>query len=100
VTKKKNYVFKVVVLVFGISLFLLPFSSYATAAAKKLVLADVGWDSVQVHNRIAGFILKHGYGYEVEYMPGETIPLFAGTARGDIDINMEVWIANQKEAGN
>jgi len=97
-TKRKNYIFKVVVLVFGISFLLLPFSSYATAASKKLVLADVGWDSVQVHNRIAGFILKHGYGYEVEYMPGETIPLFAGTARGDIDINMEVWIANQKEA--
>ena len=96
--KRKNYIFKVMVLVFGISFLLLPFSSYATAAAKKLVLADVGWDSVQVHNRIAGFILKHGYGYEVEYMPGETIPLFAGTARGDIDINMEVWIANQKEA--
>jgi len=97
-TKQKNYIFKVMALVFGISFLLLPFSSYASAASKKLVLADVGWDSVQVHNRIAGFILKHGYGYEVEYMPGETIPLFAGTARGDIDINMEVWIANQKEA--
>ncbi|HUV60225.1 MAG TPA: ABC transporter substrate-binding protein [Desulfatiglandales bacterium] len=97
-TKRKNYIFKVVVLVFGISFLLLSFSSYATAASKKLVLADVGWDSVQVHNRIAGFILEHGYGYKVEYMPGETIPLFAGLARGDIDINMEVWIANQKEA--
>ena len=97
-TKRKNYIFKVVVLVFGISFFLLTFSSYATAASKKLILADVGWDSVQVHNRIAGFILEHGYGYKVEYMPGETIPLFAGLARGDIDINMEVWIANQKEA--
>jgi len=97
-TKRKNYIFKVVVLVFGISVFLLPFSSYATAASKKLILADVGWDSVQVHNRIAGFILEHGYGYKVEYMPGETIPLFAGLARGDIDINMEVWVANQKEA--
>ena len=97
-TKRKNYIFKVVVLVFGISFLLLPFSSYAAAAAKKLVLADVGWDSVQVHNRIAGFILKHGYGYEVEYMPGETIPLFAGLARGDIDIEMECWVANQREA--
>lgn len=97
-TKKKNHVFKVVVLVFGISLFLLPFSSYATAASKKLVLADVGWDSVQVHNRIAGFILEHGYGYKVEYMPGQTIPLFAGLARGDVDINMEVWVDNQQEA--
>jgi glycine betaine/proline transport system substrate-binding protein len=42
--------------------------------------------------------MKHGYGYEVEYLPGETIPLFAGLARGDIDINMEVWVENQQEA--
>jgi glycine betaine/proline transport system substrate-binding protein len=97
-TRRQNYLIKVAVIVLGISFFLLPFSSYATAASKKLILADVGWDSVQVHNRIAGFILEHGYGYKVEYMPGETIPLFAGLARGDIDINMEVWIANQKEA--
>jgi len=97
-TKRKNYIFKAVVFVFGISFLLLPFSSYAIAAAKKLVLADVGWDSVQVHNRIAGFILKQGYGYEVEYMPGATIPLFAGLVRGDVDINMEVWIDNQQEA--
>jgi len=96
--KAQNYLIRVAVIVLGICFFLLPFSSYATAASKKLVLADVGWDSVQVHNRIAGFILKHGYGYEVEYMPGETIPLFAGLVRGDVDINMEVWIDNQQEA--
>jgi glycine betaine/proline transport system substrate-binding protein len=96
--KTKKCIFKVMVLVFGISLLLLPFSTNASTASKKLILADVGWDSVQVHNRIAGFILEHGYGYKVEYMPGETIPLFAGLARGDIDINMEVWIANQREA--
>lgn len=96
--KTQNYLIRVAVIVLGICFLLLPFSSYAIAASKKLVFADVGWDSVQVHNRIAGFILEHGYGYEVEYMPGETIPLFAGLARGDIDINMEVWIANQKEA--
>jgi glycine betaine/proline transport system substrate-binding protein len=97
-TKSKNNIFKKVVLIVGISFFLFPFSINAAAAPKKLVLADVGWDSVQVHNRIAGFILKHGYGYEVEYIPGETIPLFTGMARGDIDITMEVWVANSKEA--
>jgi glycine betaine/proline transport system substrate-binding protein len=96
--KKNHNIFNIVVLILGISFLVFSFSTPAVAASKKLVLADVGWDSVQVHNRIAGFILKHGYGYEVEYMPGETIPLFAGLARGDIDINMEVWVANQREA--
>ena len=96
--KKSHNIFNIVVLILGISFLVFSFSTPAAAASKKLVLADVGWDSVQVHNRIAGFILKNGYGYEVEYLPGETIPLFAGLARGDIDINMEVWIANQREA--
>jgi glycine betaine/proline transport system substrate-binding protein len=65
---------------------------------RPIVFADLGWDSAQVHNRIAGFILEKGYGYKVEYTPGETIPLFAGLKRGDIDINMEVWVENQREA--
>jgi glycine betaine/proline transport system substrate-binding protein len=52
-----------------------------------------------VHNRIAAFILEEGYGYpESELIPGETIPLLLGTRRGDIDVNMEVWVENQQEA--
>jgi glycine betaine/proline transport system substrate-binding protein len=97
-TKKTKSMLKAGVIVFSVAFLLVTFSGFAFAASKKLILADVGWDSVQVHNRIAGFILENGYGFEVEYMPGETIPLFAGLARGDIDINMEVWVANQREA--
>lgn len=97
-TKKRKSILKAGVIVFAVAVLLVTLSGFTVAASKKLILADVGWDSVQVHNRIAGFILEHGYGYKVEYMPGETIPLFAGTARGDIDINMEVWIDNQQEA--
>ncbi len=97
-TKKRKGILKAGVIVFSVAFLLVTLSGFSLAASKKLILADVGWDSVQVHNRIAGFILKNGYGFEVEYMAGETIPLFAGLARGDIDINMEVWIANQREA--
>jgi len=95
-TKTKKYMFKAMVLVFGISFLLLPFSSSA-AAGKKLVIADVNWDSVQVHNRIAGFIMEKGYGYAIEYVPGATITLFTGLVRGDIDIEMECWVENQQE---
>jgi glycine betaine/proline transport system substrate-binding protein len=95
---RKNYVFKAVVLLFGISFLLLPFSTNTTAASKKLVVADLNWDSAQVHNRIAGFIMEKGYGYEIDYVPGATITLFAGLVRGDIDINMECWVENQQEA--
>lgn len=65
---------------------------------EQLVMADVTWDSVQVHNRILGFILEHGYGYpEPEYTFGETLPLLQGMARGDVDITMEVWTDNYVE---
>jgi glycine betaine/proline transport system substrate-binding protein len=96
--KTQNYLIRVAVIVIGICFFLLPFSFYATAASKKLVVADLNWDSAQVHNRIAGFIIEKGYGYEIEYIPGATITLFAGLVRGDIDIEMECWVENQQEA--
>ena len=64
-----------------------------------VVFADLGWDSALVHNQIAAFILENGYEYpESEFTPGETIPLFAGLERGDIDVNMECWTENQQEA--
>jgi len=85
------YTIKICILICVLVFVLSPCTAFA---AKKLVLADVSWDSVQVHNRIAGFILEHGYGYDVEYVPGDTIALFAGMARGDIDITMELWVEN------
>jgi len=67
-------------------------------AKATIVFADAGWDSIQVHNRIAAFILENGYGYDADFIPGETIPLFQGVVRGDIDVDMEVWVENQQEA--
>ena len=68
---------------------------------EKLVMADVSWDSVKVHNRIVGFILQHGYGYpEPQYTFGETLPLLQGMSRGDIDITMVVWKDNYEEPWN
>lgn len=67
----------------------------------KLVMADVTWDSVQVHNRILGFILQHGYGYpEPEYAFGDTLPLLQGMTKGNVDITMEVWQDNYAEPWN
>jgi len=67
-------------------------------AKTELRIGDLSWDSAQVHNRIAGFIAEHGYGHDVQYMPGNTIALLEGMARGDLDILMEIWVENQKEA--
>ena len=74
-------------------------SSDSGGEKQSIVFADLSWDSAMVHNRIAAFILENGYGYPAStYTPGDTIPLTAGLAKGDIDVNMEIWYDNQQEA--
>jgi glycine betaine/proline transport system substrate-binding protein len=63
-----------------------------------VVFADNNYESIQVHNRIAAFILENGYGgISAEYIPGDTIPLINGLAAGDIDVYMESWHENFQE---
>ncbi len=61
---------------------------------KKVVFAGLDWDSNAFHTAVAQYIFKHGYGCEVDQIPGSTIPLHAGLARGDIQVMMEVWPGN------
>ncbi|MDT8284154.1 MAG: ABC transporter substrate-binding protein [Thermovirgaceae bacterium] len=72
-------------------------SIQAAFAGEKVVLVDFSWSSVQMHNRIAGFILEHGYGYSPDYMFAESVPGLTGLQQGDIDIAMEMWIDNVLE---
>lgn len=63
-----------------------------------VVFADNNYESIQVHNRIAAFILEEGYGgISANYIPGDTIPLINGLAAGDIDVYMESWHENFQE---
>ena len=60
-----------------------------------LKFADAGWDSIQVHNAIVGFIVEKGYDYPPsEIVPGSSPVVLLGTVEGDIDIFMEVWTLN------
>lgn len=70
------------------------------AQAQPLVFVDWSWDSALVHNRIAGFVAKHGFGYEVDYLFADTVPGIQGMRRGDIDISMETWVDNIQEIWN
>jgi len=74
-------------------------SSFVGCTTKKetLTFADLDWDSAQVHNRIAAFILEHGYGYDIAYNFGSTVPMLVGLEDGSNDISMEIWIENQQE---
>ncbi len=61
---------------------------------KPIVFAELDWDSVQVLNHIARFVLEEGFGCATDSIPGSTIPMYRGAARGDIDVVMEVWLDN------
>jgi len=79
-------------------LFLVSTGIAGVTSAETLQFADFSWDSVQVHNRIAGFIIHHGFGYDVDYTFGDTEPLLLGLRRGDIHIAMEMWVDNILDA--
>jgi len=55
------------------------------------------WQSSHFHNAVAGFILEKGYGCKTTSVPGTTQPLLNALARGDVDILMELWKANNVE---
>ncbi|HZJ99741.1 MAG TPA: ABC transporter substrate-binding protein [Tissierellaceae bacterium] len=61
---------------------------------KTIIFADAGWDSIKLHNEIAGFIIENGYGFKTDVLPGSSAATFAGFRRGDIDVYMEAWTDN------
>ncbi len=65
-----------------------------------LVFSDLNWDSAQIQNRIAQYIVEKGYGYPTDVVFGSTLPLFQGLIRGDSHITLEIWLPNQNDAWN
>jgi glycine betaine/proline transport system substrate-binding protein len=65
---------------------------------RPVVFADLNYDSAQFHTAVAQYIVKNGYGCAVDSIPGDTIPLINGVARGDADVIMEIWTANPAQA--
>lgn len=94
---KRTLVFLMLVMIAGFTV--AEGQSETGGEVTEVILADTSWDSIIVHNRIVEFILEEGYGgYEVDFIPGDTIPLFNGVVSGDIDITMESWHTNYPEA--
>ena len=86
---------KLLMVVVGLLLILpLSVAGCATTEKQPIVFGDLSWDSAQVHDRIAGLILEHGYGYEWECIPGDTAAIWLGMRHGDVDVNMESWTEN------
>lgn len=73
------------------AMLLLLFIPFMVFAEDEVIFADLNWDSIQLHNRIAGFIFEHGYGKKVDYLFVDITPGLMGLERGDVDVNMELW---------
>lgn len=69
----------------------------AAADARPVTMVDFSWDSVQVHNRVAAYVLEKGFGKETDFIFAESLPGFMGMERGDADFSMEGWIDNLLE---
>jgi len=63
-----------------------------------IIFGDLNWSSALLQNRIAQYIVEHGYGYPTDVEFGATLPLFQGLKRGDTHVTMEIWLPNQDEA--
>lgn len=66
----------------------------------KIVFAGLDWDSNAFHTAVAQRILRDGMNCQVDLVPGSTIPLHNGMARGDIHVMMEVWKSNTPPSWN
>lgn len=87
---KKTMSFLMVILILFSSLL----GSTAFAADKEIIFADAGWDSIKLHNAIAGTVAKALYGYTFTEIPGSSTVLHEGLLNGEIDVHMEEWTDN------
>jgi glycine betaine/proline transport system substrate-binding protein len=73
-------------------------SNAAPKVDEPIIFAGFDWESAAVHNGIARYIIENGYGHKTTAVPGSTIPMIQGLMTGDVDVLMEVWYENSKEA--
>lgn len=59
-----------------------------------ITFADVGWDSILIHNAIAGTIAETVFGYTWEEVSGSTPITAEALKKNDIDVHMEMWTDN------
>ena len=99
-TKKRKLGIKVLMVVLGALLLLIPFTGCAPEAPEKepIVFGYAGWDTQQWMSHVAGFIVEHGYGYEVDFPSARNVAIISAIERGDIDIHMEIAVATLQEA--
>jgi glycine betaine/proline transport system substrate-binding protein len=102
--RTQNLMSRLVILAATMALvFALAAGAGLAADKQPIIFADLSWDSVQVHNRIAAMIIGKGLGYETKFVTGDTIMLATAliNAKGEApNVNMETWTENWQELYN
>lgn len=87
---KKTLSILLVILILSSSLL----AGVSLADDKEIIFGDAGWDSIKLHNAIAGSIIEELYGYTYRETPGSSTVLHEGLINGEIDLSMEQWSDN------
>lgn len=69
-------------------------SQEGSESAGHVVFADVGWDSIKLHNAIAGYVAEHAHNLTWEEVNGTTPIMHEALKKGDLDVHMECWTTN------
>lgn len=72
-------------------------STDADGDLETIKFVDAKWDSLQVHNYIAGTIMEEGYGYNTEIVTSSTAAGVQGLRQGDTHVFMEMWPDNIRD---
>ncbi len=90
---KKSYTMSLVI---GASLLIAALAFFVFENRKAdIVIYDGNWNSLWLNNQIAGYIIEHGYGYNVIYHGTTEKEATEGLAKGTIDLQLESWdVAN------
>ncbi|MEM7693458.1 MAG: ABC transporter substrate-binding protein [Pseudomonadota bacterium] len=76
-----------------------PGSAHAACPIDRTIMfGGLDYGSAAFHTALARTILEEGYGCETDAIPGATLVLNQGLARGDIDLLMEVWTGNTAQS--
>jgi glycine betaine/proline transport system substrate-binding protein len=76
---------------------LAPAGARACELDRPVVFAGLDYESASFHTAVARFIVERGYGCRTERVAGSTIPLVSALGRGELDVVMEIWLANPVE---
>jgi glycine betaine/proline transport system substrate-binding protein len=68
-----------------------------TQQNETIIFSDLHWSSALLQNRIAAYIVEHGYGYPVDFLTGDTVSLWSAVVTGDSHVAMEIWMPEAQD---